>query len=203
MDIDSIPFGLDFRKQVQDALMRNDVVLAIIGPKWLGRTRAGSARINETTDPVRIEIEAALARGIPVVPVLVGRANMPREADLPESLKQLSYLNAAEVSSGRDFNQQMERLRRSIDSLFDSWGSSPVTNAAASSRIGDDAGVRKPERERFALRAAAAKIRHPIQGPGWGTRISRIVQQSFLRRRSDLDAVRDRRMDRFRNHRYT
>ncbi len=151
MDIDSIPFGLDFRKQVQDALMRNDVVLAIIGPKWLGRTRAGSARINETTDPVRIEIEAALARGIPVVPVLVGRANMPREADLPESLKQLSYLNAAEVSSGRDFNQQMERLRRSIDSLFDSGASSPVTNAAASSRIGDDAGVRKPEREQFAF----------------------------------------------------
>src|SRR6185295_6796757 len=98
MDIDSIPFGLGFRKQVQNALMRNDIVLAIIGPKWLGATRGGVARIADETDPVRIEVETALKRGIPVIPVLVNKAIMPKPGDLPEGLKELSFLNAAEVS---------------------------------------------------------------------------------------------------------
>jgi hypothetical protein len=118
MDIDSIPFGLDFRKQVQEALVKNDIVLAIIGPKWMGGTRGGSSRILSESDPVRVEIETALTRGIPVVPVLVGTATMPRASDLPEGLKDLPYLNAAEVSAGRDFNQHMERLLRSIEQLL-------------------------------------------------------------------------------------
>jgi hypothetical protein len=118
MDIDNIPFGLDFRTQVQDALAKNDIVLAIIGPKWMGGARSGSSRILDEADPVRVEIETALTHGIPVVPVLVGAATMPRAADLPEGLKDLPYLNAAEVSAGRDFNQHIERLLRSIEQLL-------------------------------------------------------------------------------------
>jgi len=117
MDIDNIPFGFDFRKQVHNALIKNDVVLAIIGPKWMGPLRGGLLRIREDTDPVRIEIETALNRGIPLIPVLVGRAAMPKMADLPPSLADLAFLNAAEVSAGRDFNQHIERLLRSIDLL--------------------------------------------------------------------------------------
>ena len=116
MDIDSIPFGVDFRKQVQSALMQNDVVLAVIGPKWMGATRGGTQRITEVSDPVRVELETALSRGIPVIPILVGQATMPKAADLPESLRDLPYLNAAEVSAGRDFNQHIDRLLRSIES---------------------------------------------------------------------------------------
>lgn len=118
MDIDNIPFGLDFRKQVHNALMQNDVVLAIIGPKWMGPMRGGSLRIQQETDPVRIEIETALTRGVPLIPVLVGKADMPKVADLPPSLTDLAFLNAAEVSAGRDFNQHIERLLRSIDLLI-------------------------------------------------------------------------------------
>jgi hypothetical protein len=153
MDIDSIPFGLDFRKQVQHALTQNDIVLAIIGPKWLGVTRGGSARIRDELDPVRIEIETALKRGIPVIPVLVGRAAMPKANDLPDSLKDLSFLNAAEVSAGRDFGQQMERLLRSIDRFLEGKAGEAVSrstdiapnevNIAASPRTHD--GIRAPE----------------------------------------------------------
>ena len=76
MDIDNIPFGLDFREQLQDALMANDVVLAIIGPKWTCPARGGKLRIHDETDPVRIEIETALKRGIPLIPVLVSHATI-------------------------------------------------------------------------------------------------------------------------------
>jgi len=115
MDIDSIPFGIDFRDHVKEALLRNDLLIAIIGPKWLGPAKGRRARIHDEDDPVRLEIEAALHRGIPVVPVLVGRSTIPRPADLPESLRDLSFRNAAEVDAGRDFHQHMERLIRSID----------------------------------------------------------------------------------------
>lgn len=118
MDIDNIPFGFDFRKQVHNALIKNDVVLAIIGPKWMGPLRGGLQRIREETDPVRIEIETALTRGIPLIPVLVGKAIMPKTADLPPSLADLAFLNAAEVSAGRDFNQHIDRLLRSIELLI-------------------------------------------------------------------------------------
>ena len=33
-DIDSIPFGIDFRKVVNDALRDTDVLIAVVGPNW-------------------------------------------------------------------------------------------------------------------------------------------------------------------------
>ena len=123
MDIDNIPFGMDFRKNIADALSKNDLLVAVIGPDWLGSPSAGLAtgiapglgRIHDQDDPVRIELEAALQRGIPTIPVLVGGARMPKADDLPDSIKSLSFHNAAEVDSARDFHSHMDRLIRSID----------------------------------------------------------------------------------------
>jgi hypothetical protein len=135
MDIDSIPFGLDFRQQVQNALMKNDLVVAIIGPKWTGAARGHSSRIHEETDPVRVEIETALTRGIPVIPVLVGKASIPKAADLPPGLRSLSYLNAAEVSAGRDFNQHVERLLRSMERFIEAPAQPVATTEDESERL--------------------------------------------------------------------
>lgn len=118
MDIDSIPFGLDFREHVKTALEKNDILVAVIGPGWLGSGGTNRIRIHEETDPVRIEVQTALMRGIPVVPVLVGGAEMPSPADLPEGLRDLSFRNAAPVDAGRDFHQHMERLIRSMDRIL-------------------------------------------------------------------------------------
>src|SRR5262249_4202846 len=118
LGIDNIPFGMDFRKNIAEALAKNELMLAVIGPDWLGTTSAGSARIHDATDPVRIEVETALERGLPTIPVLVGGATMPKAEDLPDSLKGLTYHNAAEVSSGRDFHAHMDRLIRSMDAAL-------------------------------------------------------------------------------------
>jgi len=120
MDIDNIPFGMDFRKNIAEALAKNELMLAVIGPDWLGAMPSGSARIHDETDPVRIEVETALERGMPTIPVLVGGASMPNAEDLPDSLKGLTYHNAAEVSSGRDFHTHMDRLIRSMDAALKS-----------------------------------------------------------------------------------
>lgn len=117
-DIDNIPFGTDFRKVVSDALRGTDVLIAIVGPKWRGGSRRGGVRINDENDLVRIEVEIALQRNIPIIPVLVGNAIMPKPVELPQSLREFSFRNAASVDSGRNFDADVKRLMHSMDRLF-------------------------------------------------------------------------------------
>lgn len=117
MDIDRIPFGTDFRHHIRDALQGADVLLAVIGPTWLGKTADGRTRIQDEADPVRVEIDAALKQGLAVIPVLVDNATMPGAADLPESIRDFAYINAAPIDVGRDFRQHMERLTRTVDGI--------------------------------------------------------------------------------------
>jgi formylglycine-generating enzyme required for sulfatase activity len=122
MDIDSIPFSVDFRKRLNDAVQQTDVLLAVIGDHWLDASfekgpKIGKRRLEDPNDYVRIEIESALSLGIPVVPILVGRASMPSESDLPGGLKELAYKNAAEARSGPNFHVNVDRLIRGLEDL--------------------------------------------------------------------------------------
>lgn len=117
MDIDNIPFGMDFRSHIHEVLLRTDVLLAVIGTNWLGRNSAGAVRMQEETDPVRVEIETAVERKTAIVPVLTDGAKMPESAELPSTFGNFAYLNALDISSGRDFNAHIERLIGAIDRL--------------------------------------------------------------------------------------
>ena len=77
MDIDNVPFGIDFRKHIQNVLSNSDILIEVVGPKWLGGRKLRKSRIHDETDYVRIELETALQKGIPVVPVLVGSRTCP------------------------------------------------------------------------------------------------------------------------------
>ena len=74
-DVDSIPLGLDFREILTERVADCDVFLAVIGDAWLSIAgKSGTRRLDDPGDFVRIEIEAALGRNIPVIPVLVGNS---------------------------------------------------------------------------------------------------------------------------------
>ena len=138
MDIDSIPFGADFRERIGEALRQTDILIAVIGPRWTGVQKGGRSRIREENDPVKIEVEHALERGIPVIPILVNKSTIPGSADLPDGLKELSYRNAATVDSGRDFHQHMDRLIRSMDQILSSRAkANNVAEAATTSPSAD------------------------------------------------------------------
>jgi hypothetical protein len=59
MDVDSIPFGVDFHDHIQEVLSGCSALLAVIGPHWIGQRRGKPPRIKEETDFVRMEVEAA------------------------------------------------------------------------------------------------------------------------------------------------
>ncbi len=115
-DVDSIPFGVDFRKHLHEMVGKCDVVLAVIGDGWLTASASpGSRRLDDQADFVRIELEAALQRDIRIVPLLVKDAAMPKDEDLPPTLKELAYRNGIAIRHDPDFHVDMDRLMKSLD----------------------------------------------------------------------------------------
>lgn len=119
MDADSIPFGVDFSEYLDEAVSQCQVLLVIIGKTWLSAKHSdGTRRLDNTNDYVRIEIEAALQRDIPVIPVLVEDAKVPSLSQLPSSLQQLVKRNAVEIGYDPRFNSDMIRLTKGIRNLM-------------------------------------------------------------------------------------
>ena len=133
IDVDNIPFGVDFREQVREAVDRCDVLLAVIGNQWFTVVdETGQPRLMSPDDHVRLEIERALQRGIPIVPVLVHRASMPEADRLPEGLSELSFRNAAEINSGAAFRADFDRLLHSIKKLINKGQQKEISGLARS-----------------------------------------------------------------------
>lgn len=113
MDIDMEP-GLDFVEEIEGAVSSCDVLIAVIGPQWLGISDdAGRRRIDGEQDWVRLEIATALARKIRVIPCLVDKARMPRGAELPEDLALLARRQAVTLTHER-FRADVERVTKVI-----------------------------------------------------------------------------------------
>src|ERR1700691_5515119 len=167
-DIDSIPPGIDFRVHINDMLRKTNILIAIIGPHWLGPSGGGGAeRIHQESDAVRVEIETALRRRTPLIPVLIGNTTMPNSDQLPPSLKDFAFRNAVRVDTGQDFDYHMDRLIRSMDTLLSQTPKPPPSGetkiAAGKSDTGSrqavaDAGRKKDTGSRAAADASSPSL---------------------------------------------
>ena len=102
MDVAGIEPGRDFRRAIDEQLASCGVLLALIGKSWLdAKDELGRRRLDDPTDFVRLETASALKRDIPVIPVLVQGASMPRAEQLPPDLAELAYRNAVELTHAR------------------------------------------------------------------------------------------------------
>src|SRR5712691_1569140 len=100
MDIDTIEPGEDFVTVIKNAVGSCEILIAMIGRHWL--SGGGEARpLDNPNDFVRLEIVAALDRGIRVIPVLVQGATMPKPQDLPDDISKLSRRHALELTDSR------------------------------------------------------------------------------------------------------
>jgi hypothetical protein len=170
MDVDHIPAGTDFVAHLNSQVAECDVVLVVIGPIWLvAKDESGGRRLDNPDDFVAIEIAAALARDIRVIPVLVDGTRMPKASELPDFLKPLARRQAVDVRHshfGHDAEALVKRMREVL---------------------GDKAAGPRRWRVRAAIGAAAVAVLLLI---GWGghafiqqmlTTVEQTVQQAELK----------------------
>lgn len=101
-DVETLEPGVDFEVAIRKALARCKLVLVLIGPRWLSVTDAQQRRrLDKEDDWVRLEIQIALQRNIPVIPVLVDGATPPDAQDLPDALRPLARREAQELTDKR------------------------------------------------------------------------------------------------------
>jgi hypothetical protein len=114
LDVDTVTPGARFDQVLSERVSRCAVMLAIIGPQWLTvKDKDGRRRIDSPGDYVRSEVAAALARGVPVIPVLVSGADLPDPADLPDDLKGLVMRQKVDLRYER-FNADADALVASL-----------------------------------------------------------------------------------------
>jgi WD40 repeat protein len=126
IDIDNISPGVDFRRRINQVLNETDIMIAVVGPKWLGSGKQARVGMHRENDWVRLEVETALHRNTLVIPVLVDGAQMPDAGDLPERMKDFVYRSAVIVASGQDFHVHVDRLIRAIDQMIAINGVAPA-----------------------------------------------------------------------------
>lgn len=125
MDVEGhIRPGQDFVQALNSQVASTDVVLVVIGERWLDLLKAHE---NDQTDFVAIEIKAALDQDKLVIPVLVGGAQMPRPEVLPESIRPLARRHAVAL--------RPERFKSDCQSLIAEL-KAPAQGASTSSRAG-------------------------------------------------------------------
>jgi serine/threonine protein kinase/tetratricopeptide (TPR) repeat protein len=110
-DHTSLELGDVFPDRLREQVTTAGVVLVVIGPNWAAELRNRAADTAKL-DFVREEVRLALASGHTVIPVLVGGAKMPSEADFapcPELLP-LRRLNAQTVRPDPLFAAECDKL---------------------------------------------------------------------------------------------
>lgn len=137
-DTDAIDDGDRWDRVIVQELTDCHILLAVIGPDWLTARDpdSGQRRIDIDDDWVRREIETALARNIPVIPVLVGgAARLTEKHRLPKSLQPLIATEPREISTrdaADDTRRLAEQLRQRIGPPFNPPAPFTATTAEAS-----------------------------------------------------------------------
>ena len=118
MDIDHIEPGEDFVEVINAAIGASSVLIVLIGRQWASlMDHAGLRRLENPEDFVRLEVSAALEKGVRTIPVLVAGASMPPAQDLPQPLQPLARRHAVDLSDLR-FHSDVDRLIDTIEKIL-------------------------------------------------------------------------------------
>lgn len=159
VDVKDLVDGTKYRDAIDAALGSCSVMLVVIGPRWVdARDAEGRRKLDLEADIVRHEIRSAFARGIPVIPLLVEGAALPREQDLPDELRPLRDHQARELEYERWAADSRELLR-----VLE------TRHGIAVQRRGEAAAIRPPEppraREATPARAPSPDAARPATSP--------------------------------------
>ncbi len=115
LDVRGIDGGENWLQTLERQVAACDAMVVLIGKEWTNlKDEHGNRRLDDPHDKVRFEISQALLRNLPIVPVSIDGAAIPKAAQLPDSLMQLALIQAMPLR-GESFTQDaaaiIERLR--------------------------------------------------------------------------------------------
>ncbi|MEM9920347.1 MAG: TIR domain-containing protein [Bacteroidota bacterium] len=171
-DIADIPPGADFREVIGSEIMQAKVVLIVIGKHYTKLQDAqGHIRLMKESDYVRIEAATAVTfrdKKI-VIPVLVNGARMPSQDELPESLKELPFLNGLSLTNAN--------WRTDVKKLIDYIESRLKIRAR---KMAEEQEKQQPRTDR-SNRRRAVPPKSPAKSPrNWGFIIGGAIVGCFL-----------------------
>ncbi len=108
--------GDDFPDALHDEIDSCDLMIAVIGPEWLGE-RDGELRIRDPDDWVVREIATAFASGTRVLPILIGGADHPLASHLHPSIAELTRLHALPFEDDRDLATVVEHVESHLSEM--------------------------------------------------------------------------------------
>ncbi|WP_295557988.1 toll/interleukin-1 receptor domain-containing protein [uncultured Hyphomicrobium sp.] len=196
MDVEGhIKAGDDYVDVLRAQVSQCDILIAVIGPRWLTMAdETGRRRLENPEDWVRVEVVSALEAGAKkrVIPVLVPGGEMPRADDLPGPLKPLARKQAVRITLERfnaDAQGLVSQIRGVLDDLAMQRAATEVERAATHEserqREADDkarlAAVEARAREQRASGMSAADVRKAEELANW----------DFIKAQDDPDDLRD------------
>ena len=117
LDVDDLKPSQDWKQRVEAVMADEPVVLTLITPEW--NPRDGFRRkLMRSDDLVRLELEMALSKRLPIVPVHDERAPWPNAKEVPVSLASILDRNKVGISQTR-FDYDTGLLADAVAELLD------------------------------------------------------------------------------------
>jgi hypothetical protein len=105
------PGAGDASALIPDLLRDVDVVVALVGPRWLkAGAEGGESPLMRSNDPVRLDLETALRRKLPIFLTLTSMATLPQAPYLPPSLWPLAAMSPITLRNDPDYRRDAARL---------------------------------------------------------------------------------------------
>ena len=119
LDLQGIDGGENYVHTLARQVAASDVVIALIGKNWIDlKDEEGNRRLDNPNDFVRFEIAQALQRDIPVLPVLLDGAPVPRITQLPQDMMALALFQAMPLRA-ESVVQDAEAIARRLKIMLD------------------------------------------------------------------------------------
>jgi hypothetical protein len=116
-DKEDIGGGVSWRQEVLHEIGKDSAMLVLIGEDWANAKDAhGKRRLNDSNDPLRLEISDGLRDGAVIIPILLENARMPSEDELPPDLRPLGELNAMKLRDG-DWRYDLDNICKELQKL--------------------------------------------------------------------------------------
>jgi TIR domain len=116
-DLSDLVVGQDYRTELLRQVSLSTCLLVLIGHRWIQPTagigrvfRFSENRLFNRNDLVRDELLTARLKGVPILPVLMDGAKLPKRNDLPKDLQFLVDLQVHRLRRDPDFSQDVKNL---------------------------------------------------------------------------------------------